>query len=156
MSNTVHLFALVTLISVLAFLSIAQISFAQTNDDLYGAIASSLGSDDDGLVSELARAAAAAGITVEDITDPLPPILGEEGTFVEETFPQDDSSADTVGGLTANFVLVAFGVGLIIFITLIIALARRFKHEKERIDRERALQEQVEIENSHRTSSFNQ
>jgi hypothetical protein len=155
MSRTVRLSGAFLLISAVIFLSLAQFSFAQTNDGLYGAIAVSLGSDDDGLVSELARAAAAAGITVEDITDPLPPILGEEGTFVDENFPQDDSSIDTVGGLTSNFVLVAFGVGLIIFITLIIALARRFKHEKNRIDRERALTEQIENENSHRTSSFN-
>lgn len=134
---------------------LAQVSFAQTNDDLYGAIASSLGSDDDGLVSELARAAAAAGITVEDITDPLPPIPDEEGTFVDETSSQDESPG-TAGGLTSNFVFVALGVGLIIFVTLIIALARRFKHEKNRIDRERALTEQIESENSERTSSFGQ
>jgi len=51
---------------------------------------------------------------------------------------------------------VALGVGIIIFIALLFALSRRFKHEKDRIDRENALSEQIERENSHRSQSYNQ
>jgi hypothetical protein len=148
MNRTIGVFGAFLLIAAMIFFSFVQISFAQTNDDLYGAISSSLGSDDDELISELVLAAAASGITAEDILDPLPPIPDEEGTFVEETFSQNKSSTNSTGSITSNFIFVAFGVGLIIFITLIFALARRFKHEKVRIDRENALNKQIESGNS--------
>lgn len=120
-----------------------QFAFAQTETDLYRTIIETVGIEDEALARELAQAAASAGITVSDIEEnPLPPIPQQETSFTNQGVM--DGAEDVAVGF--NFLAVSIGVGVMIFLALLIALSRRFKHEKERIDTRRDVYESDDTE----------
>jgi len=129
------MFASLTLFIALAFACFAfvPVAFGQEADDLYQAIIATIGSGDEALARELAQAAASAGITVSDIINPLPPIPQQDSGFTASTL-QSETGQESGVAVGFNFLAVSIGVAVIIFLMLLFALSRRFKHEKERID----------------------
>jgi len=131
-----------------AYIISVQILLAQTEDNLYSTIVNTVGIGDAELARELAQAAASAGITASDINNPLPPIPQESAVF---TIPdQTNEGISESGDSTANFNFLAISivVGVIVFLTLLFALSRRFRNEEVRINERKEMYEVNDEETS--------